>query len=118
GSRLVHEGMDAARGVLVPAAALDVAHVDEQLDHTVGFGAAFSDDSSFDELDDLGRRSRGVRRRLFSTPLSQVVLVALAVVVFGFGVRNLLGSPLPLVGRLVPLYSWGAPWRAFFGSRV
>ena len=32
---------------------------DEPIDHTVGFGAAFSDDASFDELDDLGRRERG-----------------------------------------------------------
>ena len=64
GSRLVHEGVDVARGALVPAT-IAVAHeADEPLDHTVGFGAAFSDDASFDELDDLGHRVAPPARRL------------------------------------------------------
>ncbi len=116
-SRLVHEGMDAARGVLAPVMVVEApAPIDEALDHTVGFGAAFSDDSSFDELDDLGHRSRGVRHRILSTPLSQLALVAVVVVVFAFGVRNLIGSSLPLVGRLVPLDSWWMTWRHFFAT--
>ena len=56
GSRLVHEGVDVARGALVPATIAAAHEADEPLDHTVGFGAAFSDDASFDELDDLGHR--------------------------------------------------------------
>jgi GT2 family glycosyltransferase len=115
-SRLIHDGTDAARGVLSPVMVVESVPVDEALDHTVGFGAAFSDDSSFDELDDLGHRSRGVHRRIFSTPLSQLALVAIAVVVFGFGVRNLIGPPLPLVGRLLPLDSWWTTWRHFFAT--
>jgi GT2 family glycosyltransferase len=116
-TRLVHEGMDAARGVLAPVMVVDTAApVDEPLDHTVGFGAAFSDDSSFDELDDLGHRTRVVHHRIFSTPLSQLVLVTVVLVVFLFGVRNLVGSSLPIVGRLVPLDSWWTTWRHFFAT--
>ena len=115
--RLVHEGTDAARGVLAPVLVVDeAAPVDEPLDHTVGFGAAFSDDWSFDELDDLGHRTRVLHQRLFATPLSQLLLVVVVAVVFLFGVRNLIGAQLPVVGRLAPLDSWWETWRHFFSS--
>ena len=117
GSRLVHEGVDAARGALGPAAAVEAgAALDDDFDHSVGFGAAFSDDASFDELDDLGRRERGVHVRFLATFRSQVAAVVLVAVLFAVGVRNLVASHLPLVGRLAPLDSWWTTWRHFFAS--
>jgi len=116
GSRLVHEGVDAARGALVPAT-IAASHADEEpLDHTVGFGAAFSDDESFDELDDLGRREHRLRVGFLATLPTQIVVVGIAAVLFAIGVRNLVASHLPLVGRLAPLDSWRATWGHLFAT--
>jgi GT2 family glycosyltransferase len=116
GSRLVHEGVDVARGAIVPAT-IAVAHeADESLDHTVGFGAAFSDDASFDELDDLGHRERRLHVGFLSTLPTQVGVVAVVALFFVIGVRNLIASHLPLVGRLAPLDSWRATWGHFFAT--
>lgn len=118
GSRLVHEGMDVARGALVPAS-LARSAVDDELepaDHTVGFGAAFSDDESFDELDDLGRRGHGAKVRFLATFKTQVACVVAVVAVFCFGIRDLIGSRLPLIGRLAPLDSWWQTWTHFFAT--
>ncbi|HEV3213956.1 MAG TPA: glycosyltransferase [Acidimicrobiales bacterium] len=116
GSRLVHEGVDAARGALVPAAVAAAQDDDEHLDHTVGFGAAFSDDASFDELDDLGRRESRLHVGFLATFPTQVVVVGVAALVFAIGVRNLIASHLPLVGRLAPLDSWRSTWDHFFAT--
>lgn len=116
GSRLVHEGVDVARGALVPAT-IAVAHeADEPLDHTVGFGAAFSDDASFDELDDLGHRSPRLHVGFLATLPTQVAVVVAVALCFLIAVRNLIASHLPLVGRLAPLDSWGATWGHFFAT--
>jgi GT2 family glycosyltransferase len=115
GSRLVHEGVDVARGALVPAT-IAIAHEDDEpLDHTVGFGAAFSDDASFDELDDLGHRAR-LHVGFLATLPTQVAVVAVVALVFVIGARNLIASHLPLVGRLAPLDSWRATWGHFFAT--
>ncbi|HEY8080625.1 MAG TPA: glycosyltransferase [Acidimicrobiales bacterium] len=116
GSRLVHEGMDVARGALVPATLAQRDEVDESIDHTVGFGAAFSDDASFDELDDLGRRELGITVRFLATFRTQAALVVVVAVLFGFGIRNLVASHLPLIGRLAPLDSWWTTWRHLFAT--
>ena len=117
GSRLVHEGVDSARGALasttLAAAAVDV---DEPIDHTVGFGAAFSDDASFDELDDLGHREHYHRVGFLATFATQVGVVAVVALGFLFGVRNLITSHLPLVGRLAPLDSWSSTWQHLFAT--
>ncbi len=113
GSKLVHEGMDVARGALVPATVAAMPK-DEALDHTVGFGAAFSDDASFDELDDLGHRESGIHMRLFATLPTQVGLVVVVAILFAFGVRDLVAAHLPLIGRLAPLDSWWTTWRHYF----
>jgi GT2 family glycosyltransferase len=116
GSRLVHEGVDVARGALVPAT-IAVAHeTDEPLDHTVGFGAAFSDDASFDELDDLGHRAHRLHVGFLATLPTQVAVVLATAVLFLIAVRNLIASHLPLVGRLAPLDSWRATWGHFFAT--
>ena len=116
GSRLVHEGVDVARGALV-ATTLTAAHeADEPLDHTVGFGAAFSDDASFDELDDLGHRDHRLHVGFLATFPTQVVVVGVLALTFAIGVRNLVASHLPLVGRLSPLDSWRATWGHFFAT--
>jgi hypothetical protein len=52
---------------------------------------------------------------LSSTPTQAVVAVVIAVC-FVFGVRNLVATHLPLVGRLAPLDSWWTTWRHFFAS--
>lgn len=114
GSRLVHEGVAAARGALHQGST--PSPQDEPLDHTVGFGAAFSDDQSFDELDDLGHRGGRVSLRVLSSRGTQVGLVALVVVLFVFGLRGLLDANLPLVGRLAPLGSWTGTWHRLFSS--
>jgi GT2 family glycosyltransferase len=116
GSRLVHEGMDSARGALSPAEAAAVAAQADVADATVGFGAAFSDDESFDELDDLGRRETTISVRFLSTFRTQVAAVVVMALLFAIGVRNLVAAHLPLVGRLAPLDSWWVTWRHFFST--
>jgi GT2 family glycosyltransferase len=116
GTRLVHEGVDVARGALAVSESPEVHEDGERLDHTVGFGAAFSDDSSFDELDDLGHREGTIRARVLSSTPTQAVVAVVIAVCFVFGVRNLVATHLPLVGRLAPLDSWWTTWRHFFAS--
>jgi GT2 family glycosyltransferase len=115
GTRLVHEGVDVARGALATGTH-DEHGDDERLDHTVGFGAAFSDDSSFDELDDLGHREGVVHARVLSSTPVQVAVAVVIAVCFAFGVRDLVATHLPLVGRLAPVDSWWTTWRHFFAS--
>ena len=116
GTRLVHQGMDAARGALGAAAPVVVEEGAERIDHTVGFGAAFSEDASFDELDDLGRRGSPFRMRFLATAVWQITAVVVLAVVFAIAVRDLVTTHLPLVGRLAPLDGWGATWRHFFAT--
>ena len=89
---------------------------------TGSVGAAFSEDTDFDELDDLGRRAGRDRfgRKVRSVPLGTgrqralVMIVALAVI--AVGTRDLFFGTLPLVGQLAPLPSWSASWHHFFSG--
>lgn len=112
-SRLVHEGVDVARGALASTAGTGI---EAPADQTVGFGAAFSDDQSFDELDDLGRREGAAHTRFFAARSTQVTIAVVLLGVFCIAVRNLVATHLPLVGRLAPLDSWWANWRHLFSS--
>jgi GT2 family glycosyltransferase len=116
GTRLVHEGVDAARGTLGASRGAEPTAGDEPLDRTVGFGAAFSDDSSFDELDDLGHRGSRIHSRLLASRPAQALAAAVVAVCFMIGVRNLVAMHLPLVGRLAPLDSWWVTWRHYFAT--
>jgi GT2 family glycosyltransferase len=110
---LFQDGLDRARGILP-----EVPEVEsESAPDSVGFAAAFSEEESFDEiaaLDDGGRRHR--LGRLLTGAQSQLVLVGLVALVWLYGARNLVATPLPDVGRLAPLDSWWGTWRHFFAS--
>jgi hypothetical protein len=83
---------------------------------TGSVGLAFSEDSDFDDLDDLGRRSgrdrfgRRVRRAPLSTGRQRVVAIAVAALVLLVGTRELFFGGLPLLGQLAPLPSWSTAW--------
>jgi hypothetical protein len=122
-SRLSHQGLEAANSVAV---ARGRAEPDDEraevavLTGSVGF--AFSEDSDFDELDDLGRRAgrdrfgRRVRRAPLSTGRQRLVVLLVAALVIAVGTRELLFGSLPLVGQLAPLPSWSTAWHHFFSG--
>ena len=89
---------------------------------TGSVGAAFSEDTDFDELDDLGHRAGRDRfgRRVRSAPLStgrqRAVAVVVALLVVALGTRDLFFGTLPLVGQLAPLPSWSTSWHHFFSG--
>jgi GT2 family glycosyltransferase len=119
-SRLSHQGLDAANAVAVsrgrPAREEERAEV-AQLTGSVGL--AFSEDSDFDELDDLGRRSgrdrfgRRVRVAPLSTGRQRAFAVAIASLIVVLGTRELFFGSLPLLGQLAPLPSWSTTWHHF-----
>jgi GT2 family glycosyltransferase len=119
-SRLSHQGLDAANAVAVshgpPTREEERAEV-AQLTGSVGL--AFSEDSDFDELDDLGRRSgrdrygRRVRVAPLSTGRQRALALAIAFVIVVLGTRELLFGSLPLLGQLAPLPSWSTTWHHF-----
>jgi GT2 family glycosyltransferase len=116
-NRLSYQGLDAANAVTTSDP--DRAEV-AQLTGSVGL--AFSEDSSFDDLDDLGRRSgrdrfgRRVRVAPLSTGRQRVVAVVLALLVIALGTRDLFFGTLPLVGQLAPLPAWSTAWHHFFSG--
>jgi GT2 family glycosyltransferase len=110
---LFQEGLDTARGMLPELEAAD----DEPFVDRPSFALAFSEDENFDDiaaLDSTGRHQRW--GRLFSGARSQLVLIAIVAVIWLYGVRNLVATPLPIIGRLAPLDSWWGTWRHFFAS--
>jgi GT2 family glycosyltransferase len=123
-SRLTHQGLEAANAASDGRRGLDEpAHEPGGVAVLTGsVGHAFSEDTDFDELDDLGYRSGRDRfgRRVRTPPLGTgrqrtlVVVLALAVVVFG--TRELLFGSLPLVGQLAPLPSWSTSWHHLFSG--
>ncbi len=110
---LAREGYDRARGILPPA---EVA--EEEPETTgVGFAAAFAERDEFDEVADVDLVERRPRpSRLLTSFRAQAAVVAVVIVFWLFGARNLIGTHLPLVGRLAPLDSWWTTWRHFFAS--
>ncbi len=122
-SRLSHQGLEAANSVaLSPERAERENERAEVAVLTGSVGSAFSEDSDFDELDDLGRRAGRDRfgRRVRASPLStgrqRLVAVLVALFVIVLGTRELFFGTLPLVGQLAPLPSWSTTWHHFFSG--
>jgi hypothetical protein len=111
---LVREGLDGARGIL-PDAPVSPEVSDEE-SAGVGFAAGFAPVEEFDDgLTELeGPTSRP--SRFLTSFRSQVLVLAIAAVLWLLGSRNLVAMHLPLVGRLAPLDSWWSTWRHFFAS--
>ncbi len=104
---LARHGFDVARGALVPE-----EHTEDSASSS--FGGAFSDDETFDELDELAERS--TRRRRWGSAQALSVLTVVIAAAFALGSRNLLGARLPMIGQLIPLRSWGAMFHMVTGS--
>ena len=122
-SRLSHQGIEAANSVAVARGRAD--RDDERAEVAVltgSVGLAFSEDSDFDDLDDLGRRAgrdrfgRRVRRAPLSTGRQRLVALLVALLVIAVGTRELFFGSLPLVGQLAPLPSWSTTWHHFFSG--
>jgi GT2 family glycosyltransferase len=122
-SRLSHQGLEAANAVVTNRG--HVAPKDESQGVAVltgSVGLAFSENSDFDELDDLGHRSgrdrfgRKVRHPPLSTGRQRFIAVAVAALVVVTGSRELFFGSLPLVGQLAPLPGWLASWHHFFAG--
>ena len=111
---LFQDGIDRARGI-IPENEADRDPDGER--EAAAFAAAFSEDESFDDIAAL-EDTRVHRRlgRLFSGARSQLVAVGVLVALWIYGVRDLVGSTLPNVGRLAPLDSWWTTWRHLFAS--
>jgi hypothetical protein len=122
-SRLSHQGLEAANSVAIARGRAD--REDERAEVAVltgSVGLAFSEDSDFDELDDLGRRAgrdrfgRRVRRAPLSTGRQRLAALLVALLVIAVGTRELFFGSLPLVGQLAPLPSWSTTWHHFFSG--
>jgi GT2 family glycosyltransferase len=122
-SRLSHQGLEAANSVAVARGRAETD--DERAEVAVltgSVGLAFSEDSDFDELDDLGRRAgrdrfgRRVRRAPLSTGRQRLLALIVALLVIAVGTRELFFGSLPLVGQLAPLPSWSTTWHHFFSG--
>jgi hypothetical protein len=118
-SRLSYQGLAAANAVTSGRVRPAEDERAEVAVLTGSVGSAFSEDSDFDELDDLGRRAgrdrfgRRVRRPPLGTGRQRVLAMVIAVVVIVVGTRGLLFGGLPLVGQLAPLPSWTTTWHHF-----
>jgi len=108
---LFQDGYDSARGILAPEVLREIGP-----DEGVGFGAAFSEEESFDEIPNFDGMDSTRLLRILTSFRSQVVAASMLALAWFFGVRNLIGSHLPIVGRLAPLDSWWSTWRHFFAS--
>ena len=122
-SRLSHQGLNAANAVAVTHGRADRDDGRAEVAVLTGsVGTAFSEDSDFDELDDLGRRAGRDRfgRRIRAAPLStgrqRVAAVLVACLVIALGTRDLFFGTLPLVGQLAPLPGWTTAWHHFFSG--
>ena len=122
-SRLTHQGLTAANAVAVSRERPERSGERAEVAVLTGsVGSAFSEDTDFDELDDLGRRAGRDRfgRRVRSAPLStgrqRAVAAVVALLVIAVGTRDLFFGTLPLVGQLAPLPSWSTSWHHFFSG--
>ncbi|HEY5267144.1 MAG TPA: glycosyltransferase family 2 protein [Acidimicrobiales bacterium] len=112
---LLREGYDRARGIL--PAEEEVEIFDEPVDVGVGFAAAFSEEEEFDEIAESGLLEQRSRPSRFMTSFrTQAAVVGVVALLWLIGARNLVATPLPLIGRLAPLDSWWSTWRHFFAS--
>ena len=108
---LVRHGLDRARGILPE----EPAPVEDAGDG-VGFAAAFSEAEEFDELGASEEMAPRRPLRFLASFRSQAAALAVVVVLWLIGSRNLLAMHLPLIGRLAPLDSWWSTWRHFFAT--
>ena len=119
-SRLVYQGLDVAHGRVPALDQREGEGIEPELTGSVGL--AFSEDSDFDELDDLGHRSgrdrfgRRRRRAVLSNRRSRLAVWVVAAIVLLVGTRNLLFHPLPLLGQYVPFLNWTGTWAHFFAG--
>ena len=112
-SRLTHQGLEAAQGHTAPE-----PEADEGPELTGSLGGAFSDDTDFDELDDLGHRERRGRRHrgVMSTRPARALAWLAAALVLVVGSRNLFATGLPLIGQFGPMTSWTSTWGHLFAA--
>ena len=122
-SRLTHEGLDVAHGRSVDVTYGESERSDEGYQYepvlTGSVGSAFSEDSDFDDLDDLGHRSgldrfgRRKRKEILSTHRSRLVVWILASLVAIVGFRGIVSGGLPVIGQFAHLGTWGTTWHQF-----
>jgi GT2 family glycosyltransferase len=119
-SRLSHQGLEAANAAAVTRGRSGRRQERAEVAQLTGsVGLAFSEDSDFDELDDLGRRAgrdrfgRRVRVAPLGTGRQRALAVALALLIVVLGTRQLLFGSLPLIGQLASLPSWSTTWHHF-----
>jgi len=112
---LLREGLDTARGLLPSSPALSTTAADEDA-AGVGFAAAFADDEEFDEGLPAFESETSRSLRVLASFRSQAAVIALLIVLWAIGSRNLIATHLPMIGRLAPLDSWWSMWRHFCAS--
>ena len=86
---------------------------DAEPELTGSVGGAFSEDASFDEIED---RRRVGRIPALSTQRARVLTWIVVAVLLLVGSRQLLRGAMPIVGQLVPLPSWTSAWHQFFSG--
>jgi GT2 family glycosyltransferase len=121
-SRLTYQGFDVAHGRVRASAEAAGREVEDEPVLTGSVGLAFSEDSDFDELDDLGHRSgrdrfgRRRRRPALTSRRSRLAVWIVTAVVLAVGTRDLVAGGLPLVGQFLPFLSWTGTWHHLFAG--
>ena len=117
-SNIAHLGFDVTHRQVTALAGTVVAETETQAPELTGsVGGAFSEDADFDELDDLGRRSRRPGRpRILASRRSRLTAMVMVAILLLLGSRDLLNGHLPLVGQFVPLLNWSGTWHQFFSG--
>ncbi len=111
---LLRHGLDRARGIIPVDTDEDL---EERSDAGVGFGAVFTESDEFDEIPlNSSRELRHRPSRFLAGFRSQALALAVIIVLWFIGSRNMVATHLPLVGRLAPLDSWAVTWRHFFAT--
>ena len=110
--RLFHEGIDRARGT-IPAEFREPVTTKVKVSATTAL--EISENPDFDLYASDAPTDISVRR-FFEGFRTQFTVVAVALVAWFIGARNLVATHLPSVGRLVPLDTWWANWHHFFAS--
>jgi GT2 family glycosyltransferase len=117
-SNIAHHGFEVTHRQMVALAGSVAPEVEAPAPELTGsVGGAFSEDSDFDELDDLGRRSRPPGRpRILASRRARFAAMVLIGILLLLGSRDLLTGRLPLIGQYLPLLSWSSTWHQFFSG--
>ncbi len=110
-TQVAHLGVVAAREE--PDAEPSAAGAGSEPELTGSVGGAFSEDASFDEIEE---RRRAGRLPALSTQRARVLTWIVVAVLLIVGSRQLLRGAFPIVGQLVPLPSWTSAWHQFFSG--